>query len=78
MDQDDRGDREYIAARLREELKRQRYPHQAAADQLGIDRSAVSLKLRGERRFSAEELVILARWLNVPVANFLPATVEVA
>lgn len=74
----DQEDRDYIANRLKEELKRQRYPHQAAADALGIDRAAVSIRLRGHRGFSAEQLLILARWLNVPVTQFLPETVDVA
>lgn len=74
----EQGPRDYIASRVRAEIKRQRYSHQAAADAIGLDRSAMSYKLRGERRFTAEDLVALAQWLNVPVAQFLPETVDVA
>jgi transcriptional regulator with XRE-family HTH domain len=68
---------EYVLARIREEMERQRYKHHHAAQALGVDRSAISNKLRGDRKLSTEELVALARWLNVPVAQFLPETVDV-
>lgn len=67
---------DYVLARIREEMDRQRYKHHHAAEALGIDRSAISNKLRGDRALKTEELVALAKWLNVPVAQFLPETVE--
>lgn len=37
---------------------------------LSVDQGSASLRLQGERSFRAEELVAVAEWLDVPVAQF--------
>lgn len=70
--------REHIAAEVRAELARQKKTRGEAAQVLGIARQNFGLKLATTFAFSTEDLVKLARWLNVPVAKFLPDTVDMA
>lgn len=43
---------------------------------LGLDQSAVSKKLNGARPFYLPELYAIAKWLERPVSDFLPAADE--
>lgn len=76
--------RHYIAGEVCAELARQHRLKSEVGEVIGsvrgrtISRQAAWNKLNGEVAFSAEELVALAQWLNVPVAKFLPDTVEAA
>lgn len=63
--------RQSIATEVRAELARQSKTQRDIADILGVPQSAVSLRLSGQRAFRAEELVILADALGVPVDRFL-------
>ena len=47
------------------------YTHAAVSRRLGVDRSTVSSRLRGETRFTARELPALAQMLGVTVAQLL-------
>lgn len=77
--------RHYIATELRAELARQRKHGGEVAEVIGrvygkktVSRQAVSAKLRAAVAITPDELVALAQWLGVPVAQFLPDTVDVA
>lgn len=77
--------RQYIAAELRAELGRQQKLKNEVGRVIGrlrgkatISRQATAAKLSGDVAFTPEELVALAQWLKVPVARFLPDTVDVA
>jgi hypothetical protein len=43
-----------------------------------LTRQAVGRKMAGLASFTTDELIVLAQWLNVPVAQFLPDTLDVA
>jgi hypothetical protein len=74
--------RQYIAAEVRAEVARQRKTTADVADALAavrgrtLTRQAISSKMRAVDPFTTEELVAVAQLLNVPVAQFLPQTVE--
>lgn len=76
--------RHYIAGEVCAEMARQRKLKRDVATALAgvhgrtISRQAIWSRLTGEVSLTSEELVALAQWLNVPVAKFLPDTVEVA
>ena len=76
--------RHYIAGEVCAELARQRKLKTEVGKVLGdvrgrvISRQAAWNKLAGEVPFTGEEISALAQWLNVPVAQFFPQTVEVA
>jgi len=57
-----RGDMTIAQRAIREQGRKQSW----IAEQLGISRSALSLKLRGRRRFDPDELKELARILGLP------------
>lgn len=61
-----------IAAEVRAELARQTKTQREVADRLGITQPSVQLRLSGQRPFRAEELAVIADWLGVPAAQFLP------
>jgi len=61
-----------IAAEVRAEMARKSKTQRDMAALLNIDQPSVSLRLRGERSFRAEELVAIAEWLGVPVGRFMP------
>jgi transcriptional regulator with XRE-family HTH domain len=71
-------EQEYVAGEVRAELARQKKRHGELASLLGITRQSLSFKIRGIYAFSTDDLVKIARWLDVPVAKFLPDTVDVA
>ena len=64
--------RDHIAAEVRAEMGRQFKSQTDLAELLGVDQGSASLRLRGTRSFRSEELVAIADWLGVPVAQFLP------
>lgn len=65
--------RKAIATEVRAEIGRQQKNGREIAGQLGITASVFYLRLNGKRAFRAEELVLLADLLDVPVERFLPA-----
>lgn len=64
---------ERIAAEVRAELARQQVTQRAAAALIDMAFPALQMRLAGKRSFRAEELVMLAAALGVPVTRFLPA-----
>lgn len=64
--------RQGIASEVRAELARQKKTQYDLAKVLGLPQPAVSLRLTGRRPFKAEELVAVAGFLGVPVAQFMP------
>lgn len=62
-----------IAAEVRAELARQNKTQRDVAERLGIAQPSVQLRLTGRRAFRAEELAVIADWLGVPAAQFLPS-----
>lgn len=76
--------RHYIAGEVCAELARQRKLKTEVGTVLAgvrgrvISRQAAWNKLAGEVSFTPEELVALAEWLEVPVAQFFPKPAEVA
>lgn len=64
--------RAMIAAEVRAELARQNKTQRDLADRLRITQPSVQLRLSGQRPFRAEELAVIADWLGVPPAQFLP------
>lgn len=70
----DREPRQYIAAEVRAEAARQRARQEKLADILGLTQQAVSLKMNGERAFTADEIAALADFFGVPATQFFPET----
>jgi predicted XRE-type DNA-binding protein len=66
--------REAIATEVRAEVARQQKSQRDIAAILGIPQPSVQLRLKGERPFRAEELVMLAEAFGVSVDHFVPAT----
>lgn len=58
---------ELIGERVHTIMWRSKIPQKEIGALLGIDQSAVSKKLRGQRAWSADDLVRVARRLNVSV-----------
>jgi transcriptional regulator with XRE-family HTH domain len=66
--------RSAIAAEVRAEMARQRKTQRDLSAALGgMDPAAVSRRVRGERPFLAEELVMVAEAWDVSPARFLAA-----
>lgn len=65
--------RESIADEVAAEMSRQGKTQEDLEAATGISQSAISYRLRGISAFHAEELVLVARFLAVPVARFLEA-----
>ena len=65
--------REAIADAVRAEMARGRRTQRELAAVLGLDQASVSLRLRGERSFKAEELAATAGFLQVSVESLLSA-----
>lgn len=66
--------RDAIAAEVRAEVARQQKSQREIGEILGLPQPSVQLRLKGERPFRAEELVMLAEAFGVPVERFMPAT----
>lgn len=62
-----------IAAEVRAEISRQRKPQRELAEILGISQQQVSDRVLGVVEWRISELVQVARWLDVPLTNFVPA-----
>jgi transcriptional regulator with XRE-family HTH domain len=63
--------RECIATEVGAEMTRQGKTQDDLAAAVGISQSRVSYRLRAVSAFHAEELILIARWLGVPVTQFL-------
>jgi transcriptional regulator with XRE-family HTH domain len=61
-----------IAAEVRAEMARQGRKQRQLAAVIDNVQPIVSLKLRGERSFRAEELRAIATWLGVPIGQLMP------
>lgn len=62
--------REQVAAAVRAEMARQRVTQTALAKQLHLSQAAVSRRLKGQVAFDADELVMVAQTVCVPVGAF--------
>ena len=62
---------DHVAEEVRSWLARRRRNQSDLARQLGIARSAVSLRMNGSREFSVTELVAIAEWLDISLADLL-------
>lgn len=62
-----------VGGRVQAVMFRRRVTQVQLAEALGLDGSTVSRKLHGDRPWSVAELVAVARFLDVPAAQFLPA-----
>lgn len=65
----------YVAAEVRAELGRQGHDKAWLARELGENEMWVGRRLRGVINFSADDVVRIARALDVSPAQFLPDTV---
>lgn len=63
---------ETVAAEVRAELARQNISRTDAAAKLGMSRTLLWSRLRGETPFKVSELECLAELVGVPVSRFLP------
>ena len=59
-----------IAAEVRAEMARQHRTQDSLATLLGVTQQTVSPKVRGLASFRAEELKVIAEWLQVPITQF--------
>lgn len=59
-----------IAAEVRAEMARQHRTQDGLAALLGVTQQSVSPKVRGLASFRAEELKVIADWLQVPITQF--------
>lgn len=64
--------REAIAAEVRAEVARRQKSQREIGEILGLPQPSVQLRLKGERPFRAEELVLLAEAFGVSVGHFIP------
>lgn len=60
-----------IAGAVRAELARQRKPQQGLRERLGISRATLTRRLSGQSPFDANELVVVADYLGVTVAELV-------
>ena len=60
-----------VAATVRAELARQRIPSRRVREALDMGRSSLSRRLTGETPFDVNEIVALARLLELPTAVLL-------
>lgn len=67
-----------VAAEVRAHLARRDISRATAAEYIGISRTLLWNRLRGESPFTVTELEKLAELLDVPVATFLPSEVRAA
>lgn len=70
--------REAIAAEVRASLARSGQSSLWLAERSGISKSPLSLKLRGQRSFSVEELLAVAAALDVDPGTLLPRPASAA
>lgn len=63
-----------IAAEVRAEIARQNRSTREIAEAIGVrTRQSMSMRLKGDKPFTVEELMLLAKALGVPIEQFLPA-----
>lgn len=62
-----------IGERVHQCMWRERIPQRKVAEVLDIHQASLSKKLRGERNWTMDELLAVARFLDVPVTDLLPA-----
>lgn len=68
-----------IAAEVRAEIARQNKPTREIAEAIGVrTRQSMSMRLKGEKPFTVEELMRLAEVLGVPIEQFLPTSASAA
>lgn len=65
--------RHAIAAEVRAELARQQKTQREVGALLNLPQASIALRLNGTTPFRAEELVVLAAALGVPVDGFMRA-----
>ena len=65
--------RETIAAEVRASLARSGQPASWLSERSGISKTSLSLKLKGQRSFSVEELLVVADVLGIDAGALLPA-----
>lgn len=56
-------------------MARQQRKQTELGELLGLPQQAVSLRLLGRRSFRAEELAVIAEWLDTPVSELIPVGV---
>lgn len=61
-----------IAAAVRAELARARIPAYQMAEHTGIDPGTFSRRLNAHYSFTARELILIARVLDIPITRLLP------
>lgn len=69
---------ETVAAEVRAELARHNISRTDAAAALGMSRTLLWQRLRGESSFTVAELEALAELIGVPVNQFLPVPASAA
>lgn len=60
-----------IALRVREAIRSANVPQSEIAAYLGVSRSTIERRLKGERMFTANEIALIAKRLKVPVGDLL-------
>ena len=60
-----------LAANVRDAVKASRITQQTLAKRVGIARESVGRKLRGEREWTATELVLVARAIGTDMAKLV-------
>lgn len=61
-----------IAAEVRAALARHDKTQRDLADCIGVDQASTWARLRGRRSFRAEEIAMIAAWLDIPVESLIP------
>lgn len=65
--------RQAIAAEVRAALARHDKSQRDLAAVIRIDQASTWARLRGKRSFRAEEIAVIAAWLDMPVSGLVPA-----
>ena len=63
---------EKIGARIHQIMWNRKMKQGVLAERLGVGQAAVSKKLHGERKWTTDELVVVAEVLEVPVGDLFP------
>ena len=70
--------RQRVAAAVRAELARQNKSGSALARHLNLPQTSISKRMHGRVPFTADQLVAVAEWLDIPVTTLLLPTKETA
>lgn len=65
-----------LAAELRAEMARQQRRSGDLSEVLGLSQPAVSARLNGRQALTVDELVVIARWLDISPVPLLALIVE--